>query len=235
MKNIFHLGSKEPNKKEIKKVTVVSILIYILCIICLSTLYLIDTAPVSIEVLTEFLDNEEEYLYNIEYNAVPVLSDRKYIHSISARYIASTIEVQFAELSDVIAESDRELYKKVSSLDEAIELVNNLIPENIQYANNWTRMFVNRFAYYDMLSALDTDCEEYWEMSSYAWQHIVLHSHYKNVNFLSFLYDNMANIVACYVLVMLYTFCFDLLYLVIYLIQVHKMKGVNNNDVHREA
>ena len=235
MRNIFRLGSNKPSKTQIKKITVVSICVYLVCALCIFWLFTIDTNVNNLTPMVRFIENEHVYLYNGDFYPLQFKDSDKYIHSIRADYIGTKLNAQFSDFCNVITDQDSVIPKTVDSIESAEEFVNNLLPDGVLSANNWVRMFINKYTYYDLLSVIDPDCEDYWEIRSYAWEHIVLHSGYNNVNFYSFLYGHISDIVACYVLIIMITFSLDIGYLVVYFCRVFKTKGANRNDVFRET
>lgn len=235
MKNIFRLDTSDEIMSKVKKYTIAIICIYIICMIDFIALFIIDTDEKNLAPLVQFMDNEHKYFYNDKYYPLQFKDSANYMHSIGFDYIGTRVNAQWSEVCDVITDMESTLQRNVDSMDSAKEFVNNLIPDSTSQANDYVKLFIHKYAYYDLLAVIDPECEDYWEISSYAWQNIVFSTGYKNAGYYAFLYEHLSDIVLCHVLIMIVTFSLGIGYLVVYFCRVYKMKGADQNEIHGET
>lgn len=169
--------------KYTKNYCLVLLIIQLVCGISIYGLYYLDTEESTLKAMKDYMSASKEYMYGDD--RLSEIEEMDAISQILKEY-GTYKQSEFIWMEPI---------SKVDSVDEASKLYEELLPDNINKANEYVRPYIYTHACYDVIHANVVDTEDYWEIEATYLREKSLHEILTVRNNIGFVYKYMNYII----------------------------------------
>lgn len=206
--------------KVIKQGTVTLVLMEIVCIVLTYFLVAFDTNKTNVEILQKFIQNEFEFCYPEQDELVDIMSNKS-IYKMLDTYSMVRFDMEINQEN-----------KSIESMDDMLAMMELLIPDNIDNANDYIRPWIYSFAIHDVRAMVDEDNENYYEIQYKGMLSLRLHEVYLIGNIRGYIYKHVPMILTVLILLQIALFIIGLLMICSYAIKYGEIvRGYNNGEI----
>lgn len=204
----------------IRQGTITLVLIEILCIVLTYLLVAFDTNKTNVEILQKFIQNEFEFCYPEQDELVDIMSNKS-IYKMLDTYSIVRFDMEINQEN-----------KSIESMDDMLAMMELLIPDNIDNANDYIRPWIYSFAIHDVRAMVDEDSKNYYEIQYKGMLSLRLHEVYLIGNIRGYIYKHVPMILTVLILLQIALFIIGLLMICSYAIKYREIvRGYKNGEI----